>query len=159
MLSKDHVNLCNPSQHAYTRVGHLLIRYHLLKHCFYASFLLLRFCLIRYLGPCIWIFQCLSAYYGAVYGMQVVGNWLSCPWHWAPERRKLHHTHYCANVCSRKSTGIRYKSNKDISDIDSLFTTTEVLTAQVSTVYSKIQRCKRFGGHNFPTWKKKNLPC
>lgn len=103
--------------------------------------------------PAFWMIQCLSAYYGAVYGMQVVGNWLSCPWHWAPERRKLHHTHYCANVCARKSRDTRFKSDKDISDMDSLVPT-EVLTAQVSTVYSKIQRCKRFGGHNFPTWKK-----
>lgn len=99
--------------------------------------------------------RCSSAYYGAVYGMQVVGNWLSCPRHWAPERRKLHHTHYCANICRRKSTEIRCESNKDISDAKSLFTSTEILTAQVSTVYSKIQRCKRFGGHNFPTWKQK----
>lgn len=52
--------------------------------------------------------------------MQVVGNWLSCPWHWAPERRKLHHTHYCANICTRKSTEIWYKSNKDIPTSDLL---------------------------------------
>lgn len=43
-----------------------------------------------------------GAYYGAVYGMQVVGNWLSGPGHGAPQRRKLHHTHYCANVCGTK---------------------------------------------------------
>lgn len=30
--------------------------------------------------------------------MQVVGNWLSSPRHGAPERGKLHHTHYCANI-------------------------------------------------------------
>lgn len=39
-----------------------------------------------------------STYYGAVYGMQVVGNWLPSPGHRAPEWRKLHHTHYCANI-------------------------------------------------------------
>lgn len=39
-----------------------------------------------------------ETYYGAVYGMQVVGNRLPCPGHRAPEWRKLHHTHYCANI-------------------------------------------------------------
>lgn len=116
------------------------------QNFFHASFLL-------YSHPSTSIIQCLSAYYGAVYGMQVVGNWLSCPWHWAPERRKLHHTHYCANICTTEEMHRIRGQTKTFHQI-SLFTPTEVLTAQVSTVYSKVQRCKRFGGHNFPTWKK-----
>lgn len=48
--------------------------------------------------------------------MQIVGNWLSSPRHGAPEWRKLHHTHYCANICGteRKSTErhVRCKSKK-----------------------------------------------
>lgn len=77
--------------------------------------------LIRFYGPCIWNIRCLSAYYGAVYGMQVVGNWLSCPWHWAPERRKLHHTHYCANIYRKKSTEIYGKSQTKTFQTSHLF--------------------------------------
>lgn len=37
-------------------------------------------------------------HYGAVYRMKVVGNWLSRPGHWTPQRRQLDDSHYCANV-------------------------------------------------------------
>lgn len=102
-------------------------------------------------------FELFSAYYGAVYGMQVVGNWLSCPWHWAPERRKLYHTHYGANICTTEEKHrimAQVKQRHFMRNL--LFHQLMVLTTQVSTVYSKIQRCKRFGGHNFPTWKRKS---
>lgn len=88
----------------------MLIRYHLFRQIlFNGSLLLLRFHLIKYSSPTTAIVQCLSAYYGAVYGMQVVGNWLSCPWHWAPERRKLHHTHYGANICTTGESTVKQR--------------------------------------------------
>ena len=130
--------------------------------CFYGSTqylpdMLSTYLSIRYSGPCIWIFPCLSGllwcglWYAGSRKLAFLSKTLS-PW----EEKAPPHALLCQYLNEEKHRNM-VQSNKGISGVEFLFAPNERLTAQVSAVYSKIQRCKRFGGHNFPTWKKVSL--